>query len=87
MSTSYFSMWAMLILMAFGAFGGLVIHGNLLGSIREAFPASTIKQEALQRCGRMDAQFSRFFAQDRETCYRAVLGASPQAASNAAGEW
>jgi hypothetical protein len=83
MPSSYFTMWGMLILMAFGAFGGLIVHGDLLGAIRAAYPSESIKQEALRRCGQMDTGFSRFSAQDRDTCYRVVIPASARVSSNA----
>lgn len=73
MSQSYFTMWGMLFLMAFGALAGPLMHGNLLGSIRAAYPADQAKSYALHHCGEMDSDFSRFSAQDRETCYRATL--------------
>jgi hypothetical protein len=85
--TSYFSMWAMLGLMAFGAVGGALFHGNLFGSIRDAFPSDSIKQGALHRCGQMDAKFSRFSEQDRDACYRVLLPADARVSSNANGEW
>jgi hypothetical protein len=58
-------MWAMLALMAFGAFGGVLVHGNVLGSIRAAYPSDLGRRDALHRCGRMDAEFSRFSEHDR----------------------
>ena len=73
-------MWGMLILMAFGAIAGPLIHGNVLGSIHAAYPADEARREALHRCGEMDAEFSRFSQSDRDVCYRAVLHAIGQAA-------
>lgn len=86
MRMSYFTMWAMLALMVFGAFGGTLFHGNVFASMRAAFPSDSIKQEALRRCAQMDAQFSRFSAQDRDTCYRAILPASIRISSDAGHE-
>ena len=86
MRTSYFSMWVMLGIMTFGAFGGMVMHGDVLGQVRAAFPSETLKQEALHRCGQMDAQFSRFSQHDRDTCYRAILPAAARVSSNAGAE-
>jgi len=84
MPSNYFTMWGMLILMAFGAVGGPLIHGNVLGSIRAAYPADEVKRDALHRCGEMDADFSRFSQHDRDICYRAVLRATDAAALNPA---
>lgn len=81
MPTSYFTMWAMLGLMTFGAIGGFLLHGNLIGTIRQAYPSDSIRQEALRRCSQMDAGFSRFSAEDRQNCYRAILPGSAQASS------
>ena len=83
MPASYFTMWGMLILMALGAAGEVVAHGDVLGSIRKAYPSDLAKRDALHRCGRMDAEFSRFSEQDRDTCYRAILPVSSQASGNA----
>jgi hypothetical protein len=87
MPMNYVTMWGMLILMAFGAVGGALWHGNLLGSIRDAYPSDPARRYALQHCGEMDAGFSRFSAADRETCYRAVLPAAPRVSSNVAVKW
>jgi hypothetical protein len=84
MPMNYFTMWGMLILMAFGAVGGALIHGNLLGSIRGAYPSDSAQRYALQHCGEMDSNFSRFSAGDRDSCYRAVLPAAAHVSSNAA---
>jgi hypothetical protein len=84
MRTSYFSMWVMLGIMAFGAFGGTLIHGDVWRSIRAAFPSEQVKQEALRRCAQMDPQFSRFFEQDRKNCYRTIAPAGGQVSSNGA---
>jgi len=80
-------MWGMLIVMAFGAVAGPLVHGNVLGSIHAAYPSDEAKRDALHRCGEMDAEFSRFSARDRDVCYRAVLRASDQASSHMAGDW
>lgn len=87
MPASHFTMWAMLTLMLFGAVGGTLIHGNVLGSIRAAYPSDLVKREALHRCGEMNASFSRFSEQDRDNCYRAIIPASAQASSKADGGW
>jgi hypothetical protein len=86
MPMNYVTMWGMLILMAFGALGGALFHGNLLGSFREVYPSDPAQRHALQRCGEMDAGFSRFSAGDREACYRVVLP-SAHASSNGAVQW
>jgi hypothetical protein len=86
MPMNYFTMWGMLILMAFGAVGGALVHGNVWGSIRDAYPSDPGQRHALQRCGEMDAQFSRFSAGDRDACYRAVLPASARASSDVTGK-
>jgi hypothetical protein len=87
MPSNYFTMWCMLILMALGAAGEVWAHGDLLGSVRDAYPSEQVKRAALHRCGEMDAEFSRFSAHDRDTCYRAILPATARASSNAVGGW
>ncbi|HXP05927.1 MAG TPA: hypothetical protein VN808_17545 [Stellaceae bacterium] len=87
MPMNYFTMWGMLTLMAFGAVGGALVHGNVLGSIRDAYPSDSTQRYALQRCGEMDSAFSRFSAGDREACYRAVLPATAHASSNGPAKW
>ena len=87
MPMNYFTMWGMLILMAFGAVGGSLFHGNVLGSVGDAYPSDPAQRDALQRCGEMDVQFSRFSASDRDACYRAVLSAAAHASSNPAAKW
>lgn len=72
MPQSYFTMWCMLALLALGALAGPLLHGNLLGSIRAAYPSDAARSDALHRCAAMDADFSRFSEQDRDTCYRAM---------------
>jgi hypothetical protein len=84
MPMNYLTMWGMLILMAFGAIGGALIHGNVLGSIRDAYPSDPAQRYALHHCGEMDAEFSRFSAGDRDACYRAVLPAAARVSSNPA---
>jgi hypothetical protein len=86
MSQSYFTMWSMLALMAFGALAGPLIHGNLLGSIRAAYPSDQAKRDALHRCGEMDNGFSRFTERDRDICYRAVLHLGDRTTASAAGD-
>ncbi len=79
MPASNFSMWGMLILMAFGAaISAGVFHGNVFAEVRAAYPSDTVKRDALHRCGQLDTEFSRFSDHDREVCYRAVLPASAQ---------
>lgn len=81
MPNSYFAMWGMLALMALGALGGVLIHGDVVGSIRAAYPSDLAQRDALHRCGQMDAEFSRFSEHDRDTCYRAMLPASARASN------
>jgi len=81
MPHSYFTMWGMLILLAFGALAGPLIHGDLIGSIRAAYPSDQAKSEALHHCGQMAGNFSRFSEHDRDVCYRAMLRPADQAAS------
>jgi hypothetical protein len=81
MPSNYFTMWGMLILMALGAVAGPLIHGDVLGSIRAAYPADEAKRGALSRCGEMDPDFSRFSDQDRESCYQAMLRGSDDVAA------
>ncbi len=71
MSYSYFSMWGLLILMGLGAAGALIHHGDF--SVSDAYPSDPAKQDALGRCGYADPSFSRFSADDRKACYRAML--------------
>ncbi len=82
MPQSYFTMWCMLILLALGAVAGPLIHGNLLGSIRAAYPSDGAKSAALRRCAEMDRDFSRFSEHDRDICYRALRLNAQTAASN-----
>jgi hypothetical protein len=77
MSYSSFVMWGALTLMAFGAFGGAIYEGNLIGIFEEAYPSELDKKDALHRCGQAEASFSRFSGSDRETCYRALLTPRP----------
>jgi hypothetical protein len=76
MPASYLTMWGMLILMALGAAVELGSPGDLIRSVRAAYPADTVKRDALHRCGQTDADFSRFSEDDREACYRVLLHAS-----------
>ncbi|HWD60244.1 MAG TPA: hypothetical protein VG308_18305 [Stellaceae bacterium] len=78
MPQSYFTMWGMLAIMVFGVIIGPLIHGNVLGAVRAAYPADEAKRDALHRCGKMDSDFSRFSEHDREVCYRAVMHAGDQ---------
>jgi hypothetical protein len=71
-------MWGMLTIMVLGVVAGPLIHGNVLGSLRAAYPADQTKPEALDRCGAMDADFSRFSQQDRDICDRAMPHAAGQ---------
>lgn len=73
MPSSPFMMWGMLLVMAFGAVAGPLVHGNVWGTIHAAYPAEEAKRAALRYCSAIDAEFSRFSAQDRDLCYRAVL--------------
>jgi hypothetical protein len=73
MPSNYFTMWSMLFIMALGALAGPLVHGNVLATIRAAYPADETERTALRNCGTWDAGFSRFSAQDRDVCYRAVL--------------
>jgi hypothetical protein len=75
MPSSYFMMWSMLFVMALGAVAGPLVHGNVLSTLRAAYPADETERTALRSCGTWDAGFSRFSAQDRDVCYRAVLRA------------
>ena len=86
MPQSYFTMWGMLILMALGAVAGPLIHGNVLGSIRAAYPSDQAKSDALHRCAAMDGEFSRFSEHDRDVCYRAMLHLGDQAATAAGSD-
>jgi hypothetical protein len=86
MPQSYFTMWGMLILMALGALAGPLIHGNVLGTIRAAYPSDQAKSDALHRCGEIDGDFSRFSEHDRDTCYRAILRLGEPAPAFAAGD-
>jgi hypothetical protein len=79
MPSSYFTMWGMLIVMALGAAAGPLIHGDVLGSIRAAYPADVARRDALHRCGEMDPDFSRFSEHERDVCYHALLHAGGQA--------
>lgn len=84
MPASTFNMWGMLILMALGAaMSGGVFHGNILASVRAAYPSESVKRQALHRCGQFDAEFSRFSQHDREICYRSLLPAAEQATTSA----
>ena len=85
MSVSHVTMWGLLALMALGAGLELMPSGGLTRSLRAAYPSELVKREALHRCGQMDGSFSRFSAADRESCYRAILPAAPDASSNAVG--
>jgi hypothetical protein len=71
--SSYFTMWSMLTIMAIGAAADPLVHGDALGAIRAAYPSDPAKGDALHRCARIDADFSRFSAHDRQLCYQAVL--------------
>jgi hypothetical protein len=84
MPASYFTMWGLLFLLALGAAGDIAVHGGVGGSLRAAYPSDLAKRDALNRCGDMDAEFSRFSGRDRENCYRAVLPASSAVRSDAA---
>jgi hypothetical protein len=87
MSLSYFTMWGMLVVMAFGAVVTVVFNDNPIGAIRDAYPSDLAKQEALQRCDQIGAEFSRFSLHDRETCYRVFLPGAAQAPANNVIGW
>jgi hypothetical protein len=73
MSYSYFTMWGLLILMGLGAFGGLTSRGEILSTFSEAYPSDPGKHDALRRCADADPSFSKFSADDRRACYKALL--------------
>jgi hypothetical protein len=79
MSYGYFTMWGTLIVMAFGVVLTVIFSGSPIDLIQDAYPADVTHQDALHRCGQMDAEFSRFSQNDRENCYRVVLTISGQA--------
>ena len=58
MSQSYSTMWDILILMAFDALGGPLIHGNVFGSSRAAYTRGWAKGDALHRGAAMGGDFS-----------------------------
>jgi hypothetical protein len=62
MSQSDFTIWGMLVLMAFGALAGPLIYSNVFGAIRAAFSADRARCDALRRRGKIAAEFSRFGA-------------------------
>jgi hypothetical protein len=68
--------------MVFGSFAGPLIRGNVIGSIRAAFPSDDARRSALRRCREMDAEFSRFLQRDRDVCYRAMLHQPAEAAAD-----
>lgn len=78
MSYSYFSMWGLLILMGLGAVGALIGRGDI--TVSGAYPSDPAKQNALHRCGEADPSFSKFSANDRNACYRALV--PPETAAN-----
>jgi hypothetical protein len=73
MSSRYFSMWGLLIMMGLAGFGGLIYRGELVSTFSEAYPSDPGKQDALRRCGQADLSFSKFSADERRACYRAML--------------
>jgi hypothetical protein len=75
MSSGYLRMWALIFLLALGVVFEWVKFGNPLGSIFDAFPSDPSRKEALRRCDAASTSFSRFFASDREMCYRTMLRA------------
>jgi hypothetical protein len=68
-------MWALITLLVLGVVLEWVKFGNPFGSILDAFPSDLTRKEALRRCDLASTSFSRFFASDRETCYRTMLPA------------
>jgi hypothetical protein len=81
MSSSYFSMWGLLILMGLGAVGGLIHRGQLVSTFSEAYPSDPARHDALHRCGDGNPSFSKFSAADRQACYKAMLPPTTMAAS------
>jgi hypothetical protein len=84
MSMSYVTMWGMLFLLMLGALGGGIIHGDIFGDLRDAYPSDPARREALNRCQGMMPEFSRFSGEDRETCYRTL---SPEVLHAAMNNW
>jgi hypothetical protein len=72
MPSNPFMMWGMVTVMVLIVVTGPLIRGDILGSLRAAYPADPTKREALDRCGAMDADFSRFLQKDRDVCYQAM---------------
>ena len=87
MSLGSFTMWGMLLVMGFGVAMTVVFDGNPINAIRDAYPSDVAKQEALKRCARMDAAFTRFSTSDRDMCYRTTYAASAQNWSNNPNAW
>jgi hypothetical protein len=79
MSSGYFRMWALIFLLVLGVALEWIKFGNPFGAIFDAFPSDLSRQEALRRCDHASTSFSRFFASDRETCYRTMLPAADTA--------
>ena len=73
MSYNSLMMWGTLSLMVLGGAGGAVYRGDLVQNFRDAYPSDMFKQDALRRCTRMDASFSKFSSSDRDNCYRSQL--------------
>ncbi len=48
--SSYFTMWSMLTIMAFGAAADPLIKDNTFGAIWAAYPSDPAKRDALHRC-------------------------------------
>jgi len=85
--SSYFTMWGMLTIMAVGAAADPLVHGDALSAIRAAYPSDPTKSDALHRCARIDADFSRFSAHDRQLCYQAMLHEPEPIATGAVDTW
>jgi hypothetical protein len=87
MSLGSFTMWGTLIVMGLGLAMTIVFDGNPINAIRDAYPSDVGKREALRRCARMVASFTRFSSSDRDTCYRTTYTASAQNWSNNPTAW
>ena len=80
-------MWGMLTIMAVGVAADPLVHGDALGAIRAAYPSDPMKSDALHRCARIDSDFSRFSAHDRQLCYQAMLHEPEPSTASAVDTW
>jgi len=71
----------LLALVALVSFAGVAYWPALLSSYREAYPAEAVKSEALRACSAESATFIRFFAGERDECYRRVAAAAVKTAA------